>query len=330
MTLILTQASGRYVLQVSDRLLTQPRRRKPFDPASNKTILYLTTDALVSIAYSGGAYLDETPTDQWIAETLKGERHALDDQVNSEPGSLKQWPDIDQSIELIRAALESAVLPLENPPLVHIIVAGWKWTRDEAHPIVTHILNSAEDPPVFYIRPLQLPEPVEAGTGSPLILTAAPTDNPLLPDEFEQLFEDLRRTNPSPGDSLRVLVEAIRVAASRQPKVVSQDCMSVFLPPPSARVAEVTYISHLEQRAVIAGRQVEELPAAFSPWVIGPGKTIAPSILVGSLSTGLGPFTVTITAPPVPDDAGIRVIWSSQRRPPQPQRRRPDSQATST
>lgn len=311
---------------MSDRLLTQPRRRKPFDPVSNKAILYLTTHALVSIAYSRAAYLDQTPTDQWIAEILKGERHALNAQGALELGRHRQWPDIDQTIELIRAALESTVRSLESPPLVHIIVAGWKWATAEAHPIVVHILNSEADPSIVEVRPLQLPEPVEAETGSPLMLSAAPTDNPLSPDEFKQLFEELRRTNPSPGDSLRVLVEAIRLAASKQPKVVSQDCMSVYLPPPSAGVAEVTYISQTEQRVRIAGRRVHELPAAFSPWIIGPGKSMAPSILVGGLTTtDLGPFTITITAPPVPDESGIRVVWSSQRRPAQPQRRRPHS-----
>jgi hypothetical protein len=215
MTLILTQGSERYVLQVSDRLLTQPRRRKPFDPVSNKTTIYLTTDALISIAYSRAAYLDQTPTDQWIAEILKGERHALNAQGALELGRHRQWPDIDQTTELIRAALESSVRSLESPPLVHIVVAGWKWDTAEAHPIVVHILNSEADPSIVDVRPLQLPKPVKAETGSPLMLSAAPTDNPLSPDEFKQLFEELRRTNPWPGDSLRVLVEAIRLAASK-------------------------------------------------------------------------------------------------------------------
>jgi hypothetical protein len=323
-TLILTQASPRYVLQVSDRLLT--RRSREFDPVSNKSILYLANDALVSIAYSGRAYLDETSTDQWIVELLTGERLLSDDQRDPETGLRRNPLNIDQFIELLRVQLGAAVLrlpPTAGSLTLHLIVAGWQWEGDQAYPIVTHILNSPAEASVFHVRPIRLPE-VEDSTSIPMVLCPVPTRNQLSEDDYRQLFEQLQRVNSSPDDSRRVLVEAIRLAAAKQPKLVSEECMYIYLPPPSFRSAEVAFVSPQEQRAAVIGKIHEVLPAAFTPWIVGPGKVVAPSILVGGgLSFDLGPFTINVTGPRVPSDAGIVFAWSSQRRPVDPQRRRP-------
>src|SRR5437870_4953387 len=74
MTLILTRASALYVLQVTDRLIT--RGAAPFDALSNKNIIYSATNALVTMAYTGHAFIGDVPTDQWIVETLT--KHTFD------------------------------------------------------------------------------------------------------------------------------------------------------------------------------------------------------------------------------------------------------------
>src|SRR5437867_2015050 len=61
MTPIVSLASRRYVLQVGDRLVT--RAAHPFDPFSNKAVIYFARDAVVSISYTGLAYLESLPTD---------------------------------------------------------------------------------------------------------------------------------------------------------------------------------------------------------------------------------------------------------------------------
>lgn len=60
---------------MSDRLVSSPLRGSlvPFEPTANKTIVYFARDAHVSIGYAGQAYLEERPTDQWIAEQLISE-----------------------------------------------------------------------------------------------------------------------------------------------------------------------------------------------------------------------------------------------------------------
>jgi hypothetical protein len=63
MTLILTYASARYVLQVTDRLVTQGG--KIFDPLANKNLIYVARDAIVTVGYGYNA-------ESWGRGRLKG------------------------------------------------------------------------------------------------------------------------------------------------------------------------------------------------------------------------------------------------------------------
>src|SRR4051794_23401448 len=75
MTLILSVAGPIGVVQVSDRLTSfvSGGRRRPHDPLANKTVLFLAKDAVAALSYTGKAYLDGIPTDQWMAERIRGD-----------------------------------------------------------------------------------------------------------------------------------------------------------------------------------------------------------------------------------------------------------------
>src|SRR5437879_5929688 len=79
MTLILTAVHRYGVTQVVDRLVTRQTNSgaEEFDPLANKTVLFFARDAFVTLAYTGVAYIDRLPTDQWIAETLRDKAVAL-------------------------------------------------------------------------------------------------------------------------------------------------------------------------------------------------------------------------------------------------------------
>ena len=79
MTLILGLLSRWGAVHVSDRLVTErvtsaagTSSYRGFDAFSNKTVVLRGRDALVTLGYSGRAYLDDLPTDTWIAQTLLG------------------------------------------------------------------------------------------------------------------------------------------------------------------------------------------------------------------------------------------------------------------
>lgn len=69
-TVILTMACRRFVVQVSDRLVTDGGREH--DRLANKTALFQATDGLFAISYAGPANFKDLPTDVWIAQTLYG------------------------------------------------------------------------------------------------------------------------------------------------------------------------------------------------------------------------------------------------------------------
>jgi hypothetical protein len=331
MTLILTQASPRYILQVSDRLLTRGRRRKPFDPVSNKTILYLARDALVSVAYSGNAYLDETPTDQWMAGVLIGKRLEPDDLGGLTIGLRGRRLDIGQSIELLRTELGSAISRLprsEEPPSLHVVIAGWQWNRKRARPIMTHMVTSTASPSFLYVRPLprywHFQRTPEDRSLEPTCFSPAPTSNPLSHEEQVKVSERLSQTI-SVDDSTQILIDAIRLAASKRPQLVSEACMCIYLPHPSWRSAQIVFTTPHEQRVAITGKVEEELPVTFSPWVVGSGLVWAPSIVMGAHTINTGPFTVKLRGLTRSDDSGTIAGWGTQPRPPDPQRRRSHS-----
>ena len=70
MTLVLTVAASRFVVQVSDRLTTTSGVEH--DPRANKSIVFVSRDGVFAISYSGIAYLDGAPTDEWIGSALVG------------------------------------------------------------------------------------------------------------------------------------------------------------------------------------------------------------------------------------------------------------------
>jgi hypothetical protein len=60
-------------MQVSDRMVSLAGRSPvPFDTLANKTVVYFGRRGIVTIAYTGPAYVREVPTDKWIAQTLSG------------------------------------------------------------------------------------------------------------------------------------------------------------------------------------------------------------------------------------------------------------------
>jgi len=147
MTLILASVSWAGVLQVTDRLVTQSigGRNLPFDPASNKNLVFIARNGVADDRVHRAEFLDagkRVHTDQWIAETIIG--RSLSDGPEGQPAMLQGggghgWPDLGQAIDRIQRRLPEALAALPSswrrqPPTV--TVAGWmhyrrrrKWSR---------------------------------------------------------------------------------------------------------------------------------------------------------------------------------------------------------
>jgi hypothetical protein len=158
MTLHITFASNRYVLQLSDRLVSLPSRGSltKFDETANKTVIYVARDAYVSIGYTGLAYIDGRPTDQWIAEKLIGEevgsRRGPSGGIAARltAGGNIPWYDIGTARRVLRSelfALSLRVGETMKPHLPTLVMAGWqrrkRFSRPIAHVLTHDVLNDA-------------------------------------------------------------------------------------------------------------------------------------------------------------------------------------------
>jgi hypothetical protein len=70
MTLILSVATPACALHVGDRLVSKDE--EPHDPLANKSVVFRATDGLLAFGYTGLAFLEDVPTDTWIADVLSG------------------------------------------------------------------------------------------------------------------------------------------------------------------------------------------------------------------------------------------------------------------
>lgn len=313
----LSYAANDFVLQVSDRKVTYPSGH-PFDDLSNKNIIYWARDALVSIGYTGMAYLENTPTDQWLVEKLSG--HPYDTRIRPDlhiMGNkvLEPWRNIGQTLRLFRSELGRACSQARAPEQQYFLalaIVGWrlKWKRKSqfvSSPFVAEVIKAAGSASVRVLMPprrwylgqmmmwetrrghLTLEERHQLGDG----LSIAHTDSLTKADYNEQVF-----------------TEAIRSVSARSPGV-GPDCMSTLIPPPKVGWIRVRYIPNESSPA--------HSSVAYSPWIVGPRNILAPSVMRGTgWNIPLGQFSVVLEGPQMvpPDD---RVIsWESQTRPKPP------------
>src|SRR3972149_3397682 len=151
MTLILSRSSHRFVLQLSDRLITQGTAQ--FDRTSNKTIIFFAFGGFASLSYTGIAFVGDIPTDQWIAQQLTDSNLAQ----FGKPPAMRSWGParkIDFGMSLYNLAGQLSLLDtyvrdqqwlsswMAQP--FEIAINGYQWnSRGDIRPIIAWI----EKPP---------------------------------------------------------------------------------------------------------------------------------------------------------------------------------------
>ena len=289
MTLVLTVASRRFVLQVSDRMLS--RNQAPVYPASNKTVVVLARDGMYTMSYTGLARLGSVATDDWMARRIAG----VGDWGPSPIAWVMQrrlphWLDVGQGVSAITEGLTEAfrrdVSPgLRSYPHQAITLAGWQWkmSGSYARPVFWSIGRQQDG---TFTATNQFPR---HHYGPGFCFSAMPRNSTLHIDEIRTLMRELENgAAMDPDAARRLFVHAIRTAASRRPRVVGPHCLSVSLYPPKGEIKFIPDPVLIEHRPLPAPfddprlgttafihpaptadrREAAPADAAYTPWLI--------------------------------------------------------------
>src|SRR5688572_19089843 len=299
MTLIVSAATWWYVVQASDRLVSDGGR--PFDAHSNKAILYFAPDAVASIAYTGTAFVDEIHTDTWIVEQLLSYRFSRTDPMPMAlGGGLVRLPPIGQAASRLRSAVATAfdggAIPTgaKSHPF-EIVLCGWIWhqRRRVGRPFIWVIRREASTGEVSIIRSPRYPllgpqtsDPRERGSQLLVYVTPQAHRDVLGSQGF------WRRLLPTESAAERqaVLVDGIRDAAKVYPGYIGRHCMVTEIPPPGQALVSITY--HPDSDVPMAST-----PAAYKPWVVSAGLQSPPTVssIGGDARMLLGGWTVLLS-----------------------------------
>lgn len=336
MTLIVNMLwNDTFVAQVTDRLLAT-QKGEPFDALTNKTVVYWAKDAIVSMAYTGPAYIGNWPTDSWIAWKLCGK--VLDNFLTTGGILIMRHPPVQHQIGQVVRLLEAELSMSELAHLKNafaLTIVGWKWKIQKKRRITGKH------------KPLQVLWTIAKEKGGPLKaeymprkylpgvrFSTAPDEN-MSRDKLHELSERIALVAKnfrelSMDDKSRLIeneiVRSIREIAIANP-FVGTNCMSVLIAPPLIRpIIRIRFLTEEVQNARRLGMESapESHEASFRPWIIGPNFIMPPQIFTGEWEkVALGPFTVEIHGRPTPvaidGERKMVVIGSSGHvRPPRP------------
>ncbi len=317
MTQIVSELSRGLVLQVEDRLLTAVKPGfvpEKFDPLANKNIIYEARDAIVSMGYTGRAYINNTPTDDWIASTLTG--IDVSEKFSMRTGKLPNWWYIGEAISLLHERLKNTEIAV-NKEYFELDIVGWKWKKGRR-------------PPVGRRQPVPFGCSIrkECGNEFEVVRPArhwywkSRTQFKTSPDgglsmTAEELTQLMKRIGTLPANQHeQAIVDAIRAVAVRNP-YVGPNCMSILIPPPQIRaLVQATFFPHEKHTARVIGSHFvsPDYNAAYSPWIIGNGLVQKPSVFIGDgWHFQIGLFTVLLNG--FPAGPGAVGGFSSVQRP---------------
>lgn len=312
MTLTLTYLTRDYIVQAADRLLTKGGTE--FDPSANKMVLLSATDGIASIVYSGTAYIRDQPTDDWIAQTLRG---ALSAEFNFPRRSgVRLGLTVHSAVIILRDAMSSVCPAIARNTRdfgLSILVAGWQTSGRRVCPVVFKLRSSAQNEPPY--AALLSRKPRDWCSDTPSILYSLPTfpqHSAAMHDLCHQLTPTLTR-----AEAANHISGAIAdISASNH--LVGANVQYVALPRKTDEPIEVHYAPASDNPAFTDG--VSQHPASYTPWIVGSSGSFSPSVVAGS-EAGLGLDTrwFSFHAPPASQERSggwrLGTAYSSMKRP---------------
>lgn len=338
MTLSISVALPRAVIQVTDRLVSNVETMKTFDSISNKNVVLRARDGVVSIAYSGPAYLEGIPTDEWIAEALSGEILGVEGKRPvAKMGPTKTWLRVGHAVQTIAEAMQP-LLPAQKPSYVQLNIAGWCWKTsgaeerlDKAHHVLWDVKVTQDRVDVNRNAKWEMRDPKKWGTYWMSVLGCslpmpphrvmwAPDGN-LSEDEASALDRQLIGCTFNPRVATNLVVNTLRRKAQPKKSGIGESCLCIVLPHPENRIIQTRFDALRDDaHLAIDGERIDEI--GFSPFVVGGNAIVYPSAVYGQAGYEFDGFRVEINGRPRTKRGPLLSGQFGQPRPPDPGHRR--------
>ncbi|MER2535766.1 MAG: hypothetical protein ABTQ31_11445 [Rhizobiaceae bacterium] len=276
MTVIITYVSHWFSVSVSDRRVTLAASGAVHDDQANKVLLVRTEDAIVTIGYTGSAYVAGIPTDEWLARqivpslepgppSLSMRRHAIPQRLNEVVAriivAVRQRSRFDRSFHS-----------------VEIGVGGCRDHRGDLWPFFVGINKPKQSSSVSFWA---FPERPDRNYGKFYVWVSGGWGQ-YKRAIFARMMTALEKINPAHDHSPEGVVDVLRDALldfSNGEQSIGTDMM-VVMTTPSRRKVEIWSEGERQEWDDVAGRIASKYSAmvhtiSYSPWIIG-HQTVAP------------------------------------------------------
>ncbi|WP_304114853.1 hypothetical protein [Mycolicibacterium bacteremicum] len=318
MTLVLSAVCGYYVFHASDRLTTvTPTRKNPdrsWDIHANKTIIVCGQDCWLVIGYTGLAYLDNKPTDAFIASVLAGGEDLSSGMGMWFPGRPLHYREITSSIE---GAMYEAYkrLPKAVRRYPTIISGVGVQNRKPRH---RHVVFEA----VITENGVHHRELGDRHQGRYSFQTL-PIGSVNVP-VFQNMRARLRAEGLESPERFRdIMMDAVAETGS-QSDVVGEDVMGVILEPLSGKIrvhfrtADPASQTKLAMMAT-SGEESASIPNVSTPYILAPGQFFSPAVATGGWSLHPSGVQIELTGfDRKSPDGPMRAYWAKHPRRTQP------------
>jgi hypothetical protein len=319
MTLVLGATVAYYVFHASDRLTTiTPTRKNPdraWDIHANKTVIVCGSDCWLVIGYTGLAYLDEKPTDEFIASALAGGADLSGGNGMWFPGRPLHYREITRSVE---TAMHDAYSRLPAAARDHSTTVSGVGVQNRK-PRPRHVAFRAviTGHGVSHVELAERHQPP-----TQFLIDVIGSYNSQIIDRMRAKLRD--EGYESPERFRDIMMDAV-AETGRNSDVVGEDVMGVILEPLSGRIrvhfrtADPMGQAQLAVRVGSFGEKTAEIPNVSTPYILAPGQFFAPAVASGGWNlfpSGVSIELIGFDSEPAPGP--VRALWGAHPRRAQP------------
>lgn len=248
------------MVHATDRLVSLRHRTRfePKYPVFNKSVIYRATDAIVTIGFTGMAFLEGKPTDEWIASTLAGVE--FDPVMGVSFGQRFDALNLGQAVRRLETELNAAYSRGNLGEGLSVFIAGARSKRSRWRRVAVSIERAGQDH-AFCAHQYSWDTRQQWHNR----LFVGPAGN--VPGDESQRYAERLSESKSIADIERVVDEIVTTAAECHPTMVGKDVTAVRLWPRPSPTLEILYL-HRSATASFEG---------FTPWMLGSRSVMAPA-----------------------------------------------------